>query len=68
MINIDEKECMLCETEEATLERIIMQCLMEKSLGSTPHGPIRFFEMHFNSVIDRVKFVIQAERKVGNFF
>ena len=40
MINIDEKECMVCETQEATLEHIIMQCLMENSLGSTPYGPL----------------------------
>ena len=26
--NIDEKECMLCEAEEATLEYIIMHCFV----------------------------------------
>ena len=38
--NINEKECMLCEAEEATLEYIIMHCLIAKSFESTPHGPL----------------------------
>ena len=48
-INIEKKkEFMLCETQEATLEHIIIHCLIAKS-----------FEMHFNSIIDRVRFVTQ---------
>ena len=45
-INIEKKkkEFMLCETQEATLEHIIIHCLIAKS-----------FEMHFNSICDPIK-------------
>ena len=49
MIQIDEKDCVLCETKEETLKHIFIDCPLSKIIWANFPWPIRFFDMQFKS-------------------
>ena len=51
MIQIDEKDCVLCETKEETLKHIFIDCPLSKIIWANFPWPIRFFDMQFKSSI-----------------